>query len=232
VCVRDGAVQAHRPDYVVCASDQGHRDGRRHHDLPWHRQRPGQDVQADGNDLQQRLDLAAPTGGDDALPDNPEPQPGDGQLAQQDHHRDPPAELTERRQRDQGRADQGLVGDRVGDLAEVGDQAAAAGDLAVQQVGNRGDAEGHARRDPVAGAARQQEQHERRHHDEPQHGQRVGDVDQARLGDSGDIRCGHGACGGVRTGQHGPAELRCPARPRRRWRCSAPSGRRLATRSR
>ena len=52
----------------------------------------------------------------------------------------------QQRQADQRRADQRLVGDRVGELAELGDQAALAGELAVDAVGDRRDREDHPRR--------------------------------------------------------------------------------------
>ena len=48
---------------------------------------------------------------------------------------------SQQRQPDQRRADQRLVGDRVGQLAELGHQAALAGQFAVEAVGDRGDRE-------------------------------------------------------------------------------------------
>ena len=129
-----------------------------------------------------RLDLAAAAGRHHAVPDDHEPQHRDADLADQDDHGDPPRELVEPRQADQRRADQGLVGDRVGDLAEVGDQPAPPGELAVEPVGQRRDAEDHGRRDPPAALAAvvvQQQHREDRHEQEPHEGQRVGDVPDA-----------------------------------------------------
>ena len=69
---------------------------------------------------------------------------GDPDLADQDDHGHPPGQLAQQRQADQRRADQRLVGDRVGQLAELGDQVAPAGEFAVEPVGDRRDREDRA----------------------------------------------------------------------------------------
>ena len=97
----------------------------------------------------------------------------------------PPWQVAEHRQGDQRRAGQRLVGDRIGDLAEVGDHAAAPGELAVEQVGDRGDAEDEERHDPRPGAAGHQEGHEDRHEHKPQHGEPVREIDQPGRGRRG-----------------------------------------------
>ena len=110
-------------------------------------------------------------------------------LAGQHHHGDPPRQVAEHRQPDQRGADQRLVGDRVGQLAELGDESALAGDVAVDAVGDR-----RRPRTPPRPATRQprrgrrageQGDHEHRHQHEAEHGERVGDVPgRHRLGGS------------------------------------------------
>ena len=137
-----GPAQGHRPGDVVGAGDHGDHDGDGHHDggqgLPAAVQR--QQVEPDRDRLQDGLDLAAAAGRHHAVPDHDEAQRRDAELADQDDDGDPPGQLAQPGQADQRRADQRLVGDRVDDLADVGDQAAAAGELAVEPVGQRGDA--------------------------------------------------------------------------------------------
>ena len=75
--------------------------------------------------------------------------------------------------------DKRLVGDRVGQLAELGDQAALAGEFAVEPVGDRCDREDRPRRDPpgrLVPVAVEQHDREHRHQQQPEHGERVGDV--------------------------------------------------------
>ena len=108
---------------------------------PVQRVRQRQDVQADRDDLDERLGLAAGAGGDHAVPDHREPEQRDADLPDQDDQGHPPGQVAEHGQPDQGGPGQCLVGDRVGDLAEVGDLPTLAGDVPVIPVGDRGDGE-------------------------------------------------------------------------------------------
>ena len=75
-----------------------------------------------------------------------EPQQRHAPLAQQHDDGDPPPDVADERQPDEGHAGDRLVGDRVGDLAEVGDQVVLAGEVAVDLVGDHRDdeqGEGH-----------------------------------------------------------------------------------------
>jgi DEAD/DEAH box helicase len=92
---------------------------------------------------------------------------------------DPPPELADQRQPHEGHPGQRLVGDRVGDLAEVGDQVAAACDVAVDLVGDhRGHEEQERDGTPQHRLAVVDEQRprEERDHQDPQRGERVGEV--------------------------------------------------------
>src|SRR5580700_2560981 len=176
---RAGPAQPGRAGHVVRAGHHRHDQRGCHYQLAGDLERPGQDVQGDRDHLKQGLRLAAAAGRDDAVRYDPEPQAGHGQLAEQDDARHPPGQLAERRQHDQCRAGQRLVRDRIRDLAEVGDQAAPARQLTVEEVGRRGHAEGHAGRDPRGVPSGQQQHHEHRHQAQAGHGQRVRDIDQA-----------------------------------------------------
>ena len=73
---------------------------------------------------------------------------------------------------------QGLVRDRIGDLAETGHKVPRTGQLPVKLIGEgRGD-EDERRRQSHGVALAQHEPDENRHQDEPQHGQSIGDVEQ------------------------------------------------------
>ena len=89
-------------------------------------------------------------------------------------------------QPDQGHARQGLVRDRVGHLAEGGDQVVATGDRPVHEVGDRGEHE-HDRGRVACGAELPvvdgQQHGEKRHAQHPQHRQGVGQVDERRVTD-------------------------------------------------
>jgi hypothetical protein len=80
-------------------------------------------------------------------------------------------------------ADECLVGDRVGQLAEFGDQPALARDVAVDAVGDGRDGEHHPGEYPPRGvvtATGEQRHDEDRHQGEPEDGQRVRDVPRGR----------------------------------------------------
>ena len=126
------------------------------------------------------LSLAAPAGRDDAAPDDPEPQAGHGHLPDDDDAGHPPWQRAQVRQGDQSGPGQRLVGNRIGDLAEVSDEAPPPGQLAIEQVSHRGERKGHERDRPVASTARQQEPHEDWHQGQAEHRQAVGHVDHAR----------------------------------------------------
>ena len=180
-----GTAQSHRLLNIV---DPGHHgdDNRRGHDQPAHGLRRAQGrrqhVQADRDHLEQGLQLAATAGRDYPAADDPEPQHGHAQLAEHDHAGDPPGQLAERGQADQGRPGQRLVGYRVRDLAEIGHQPAAASQPPVEQVGQRRDAERHERGQPPDRPAREHAGHEHRNQEDPHHREHVGDIDQPRLG--------------------------------------------------
>src|SRR5689334_10745756 len=142
------AAQPCGPYRVVGTGDHGdeYRGGHDHGSQP--RRDPGQHVKRDRQHLEEGLELPAPARGDHAVPDDPESQRGHGDLSGEYHDRHPPREPAEVGHRHQGRAGEGLVRDRVGDLAEIGDQSPAPGDAAVQQVGYRGGAERDERRHP------------------------------------------------------------------------------------
>ena len=76
-----------------------------------------------------------------------EAQQGDAPLADQDDDGDgpPPRAVEDDRQPDERHAGHRLVRDRVGDLAEVGDQPALAGDVTVDLVGDHRHREDHPR---------------------------------------------------------------------------------------
>src|SRR3984885_6120944 len=128
-----GPAQPGRAGHVVRAGHHRHDQRGGHHQLAGDLERPGQDVQGDRYHLKQRLRLAAAAGRDDAVRYDPEPEAGHGKLAEQDHARHPPGQVGEGRQHDQCRAGQRLVRDRIRDLAEVGDQAAPARQLTVEE---------------------------------------------------------------------------------------------------
>ena len=135
------------------------------------------DHREDRGDLQAGLDLAEHAGGDDdAGLGGAEAQHGDDELARDDHHRHPRGEAVQRHERDQGGDDQQLVGERVHELAERGDRVPRAGQIAVDEIGERRERE-HDRGDDVAvGRVAEQSDDERGHEHDPQHRQHVGEV--------------------------------------------------------
>ena len=183
-------MQAHRANAVVDARD--HRDGHRgrHHHLSQRCRRPRQHIQGDRHHLQQCLQLAAPAGSDHSVADDPEPQQGHGDLPGEDDRGHPPGKLTQGGKRHQRGAGECLVRDRVRDLAKVSDQAAAAGEPAIQQIRHGGHAEHHERRHPPVRPASQQARDEDRYQNQSQHRQRVRDVDQPGPGQSGHFGLG------------------------------------------
>ena len=131
----------------------------------------------DGDDLQAGLELAEVAGGhDDARLSGAEAQHGDGELARDDHHGHPRGEAIERHQRDQRGDDQQLVGERVHELAERGDGVARPGEIAVDEVGERGEREHDGGEHVSTGRVAEQRGHERGHEHDPQYGQQVGEV--------------------------------------------------------
>ena len=115
------------------------------------------------------------------------------------------------READQRSADENLVGDRVRELAELGDQAPAAGDLTVDPVGQGRDREHRGGGVPPGGivtAAGEQEHHEDRDEQEPEDGQGVRDVDHADAtrGHVGGVRL-HLGCERLRSGSSSASSL-------------------------
>ena len=93
------------------------------------------------------FDLAEPAGGDDpARTGRDEPEAADGELAREHDDAHPRRHAPLSDQHDQRGHHQQLVRDRVDELAEVGHEVAPARDLAVEEVGGRGDAEHGERR--------------------------------------------------------------------------------------
>jgi hypothetical protein len=74
-------------------------------------------------------------------------QDRDPDLTPQDQPGHDPGQLVQRRQRDQSGTNQDLVRQRIGDLAEVGHQAAGTRQAAVVTVGDRGHQEDRSRGD-------------------------------------------------------------------------------------
>jgi hypothetical protein len=102
----------------------------------------------DRGDLHAGLELGEVAGGDDhAGLRGAHPQDRDGQLARDDHHRHPGGEPVQRDQRDQRGDDQQLVGERVHQLAKGRDRVARARQVAVDEVGRRGQREDDRRED-------------------------------------------------------------------------------------
>ena len=186
-----------------------------------------QDVEPDRQRLDDGLQLAAAAGRDHAVPDHPEAQHGDADLADQDHHGHPPRQQLEDRQADQRGAGERLVGDRVGELAELGDLAGPAGDHPVVAVGD--DRQGEDQRSPSTRPASsspvvlQQQDGEDRDDGQPQHGQRVRQVDQLapttaawRPGPGRRRSRGHRPAGATAGHQRAGRAGRRPRCPRRR----------------
>jgi len=127
-------------------------------------------------------------------------------LAQADHERDPQRQAVDRDQRGERGADQQLVGERVGDPPERGDQAARAGDVPVGRVGQRGGAEdGGGGRERARLLPQQQHEHQR-HEGDPAQRQHVGQVER------------HGAlsypraCAGIRHARSSWSRAEAPLR--------------------
>jgi len=159
-----------------------------------------------GDDLGDGLVFAESGGRDhDAFFGGDGAQPGDGDLAadDQDHH--PSGQAAEFYEHDHGRGDEQLVGEGVEEFPQVGDQAHAAGDQAVEVIGKAGGQEedagqetpepvpavfGHRRPEPppigrrTLGLDQEQERDHRRDHGDPGQGQDVGKVPD-RMGGAG-----------------------------------------------
>lgn len=106
------------------------------HDRP---QRQQGERQGDG--LRDGLELAHPRGGDDVIARHHQPVHGDADLAHKHDDRHPPGQLAEDREPDERTAGQRLVGDRVEELSEIGDDLVLAGEVAVDAVGRDRDDE-------------------------------------------------------------------------------------------
>ena len=98
---------------------------------------------------------------------------------------------------DHGRVDHEAVGERVGDPAEGGLDVPAAGEPAVDLVGDPSDCEDGRGRPAVAPVGRDQQRGEDRDQEQPQDRERVRNARQR----SGDRTCGHGSrivpCGSI-----------------------------------
>jgi hypothetical protein len=98
-----------------------------------------------------------------------------------DHHRHPGLDPVERDERDERAGDQQLVGQRVHQLSEVGLALVAAGEPAVDRIGEAREDE-HAGRQRVARELRQEQSDEHRDQQDPDDRQDVRDIEleQAR----------------------------------------------------
>ena len=118
----------------------------------------------DRRDLHAGLELGEVAGRDDhAGLRRAHPQHGDGQLAGDDHHRDPGGEPVQGDQRDQRGDDQQLVGERVHQLAEGRDRVARAREVAVDEVGRRGQREDDRGEDVAVVGVAEQRDHDHGH---------------------------------------------------------------------
>ena len=113
-------------------------------DVASSRRRVGEQQADDHHVLRERLELAELRGADHArAARRDEPQPGHGELARDDHEHDPRAHARLLDERDQRAHHEQLVGERVEeDAADARPAAVAAGEVAVERVGRRGDAVG------------------------------------------------------------------------------------------
>ena len=115
---------------------------------------------------------------------HPETEHGDAQFPGEDDDGDPPRELTQHRQPDQCRTDQRLVRDRVGQLAEVRDQAPLTGDTTVVVIRHGGEGE-HAprRRAPprVVAVVDEQDHDEDGDENDAEHRQHIGKVHHGHI---------------------------------------------------
>ena len=147
-------VQARALAGVVEPGQHGGDDGDEQHGQAQRGGRAGQrqQVQRHRDVLRQALELAAAAGRDHPVAGQHAAHDGDGDLAAEHDRGRPPGQRAEQRQADQGGADERLVGDRVGHDAEVGDLAAAAREVAVDDVGEAGQDE--QRRRPAGGRRR------------------------------------------------------------------------------
>ena len=171
----------------------------------------------DRDRLHQRLELAARRRGNDvAATELDEPPHRDADLAHHDDRGDPPGQLAEDRQAHERSAGEQLVGDRIEDLAEVGDEPARARDVAVEAVGRDRDDE-HRCRGPaqpaVVAAVGEQHPEEHRREQDAHDRDGVGKVP---------VRRSRGAVGGIRhranctrrrMTRHGLARARGQSRP-------------------
>ena len=136
---------ASRIKKILDAGDHGddERGGHGHVRCPIPRATQRQDVEGHGKGLQHGLELAALGGRNHIAPacQNHAPD-GDAQLADHDHDSDPPPEITQDIQADQGGDHQCFVRDGVGQLAEIGDDLVFAGQEAVQLIGKHQQDEG------------------------------------------------------------------------------------------
>src|SRR5438132_444823 len=118
--------------------------------------------------LADRLPLRQPGGGhDDPVTGRDGAQPGDGQLAPDDHHHGPGRDLVDREQGDERGRDEQLVGDRVEQGAERGHLVAPPRQHAVEPVGERRRREDDGRDERVDSRAGNEEEDQQRDGDDP-----------------------------------------------------------------
>ena len=135
----------------------------------------------DHDDLRRRLPLAQRVGGDaHALGDGGDAQSGHRHLAGDDDHGDPGRQAIESDERDESRRDEQLVGHRVEELAEDGDRATRACQVAVELVGRRRHREDGDGEDVPVRDVHEEQRHEDRHQEDAGDGDGVGGVDHGR----------------------------------------------------
>lgn len=123
----------------------------------------------DRDDLGHGFDLAPHIGGDNvALCGGDEPYRGHGELAENDDDQWDRAAQSELDKAHQHGDHEDLVGERIGEFAEVGDQVIAAGDLAVERVGDRSRSEQQSRRGEVEREVDQDRRDHERHQNDAQ----------------------------------------------------------------
>ncbi len=133
-----------------------------------------QQHQEDGQDLRHGVGLAQPAGPENLHGPGDVEQSADDHddgIAAEDQNRDPPFDLSHRREHQEHGAEQQLVGNRIQVLAERGLLLHQAGQQAVQPVTDAGDDEDCQR--PAIVAA-QHGDHGKGHKDQPQQREQVG----------------------------------------------------------
>ena len=135
-------MQSPQAEEVVDPADHGDRDGNVEQQVDRDRRRVERDREEDRRDLDDRLRLAPPVGGDDhALAARRHPRRRDGELAGDDHHHDPGGDAVERDQRDSAATISSLSATGSISLPNVVTARCAARQPAVDRVGHRRDRE-------------------------------------------------------------------------------------------